>query len=262
MYTDTLFLSDREVNRITIFVNNDVFKGEEQKPVSNVGCSTGILLIFCAQAGAKRFYAYVNVISPGLYLDASEIALQANEVVKANNLSDKVFVLHGHVEAIQIDEEVDVIVSEWITFLSRNPISKIGGSLGKANSVTKVSHLNCKIQDIDSSVKYCTELRELRLAHSEIGDCCLIPESPFYLEGQGGLFEFIQHRLKENGHVVIVVAEGAGQVYVSNAVNAIEEKDASGNKLLLDIGQWLTQKIKDHFAKVKKVPINMKYIGT
>ncbi|KAL4564038.1 hypothetical protein LXL04_028088 [Taraxacum kok-saghyz] len=93
-------------------------------------------------------------------------------------------------------------------------------------------------------------------------DCCLIPESPFYLEGQGGLFEFIQHRLKENGHVVIVVAEGAGQEYVSNAVNAIEEKDASGNKLLLDIGQWLTQKIKDHFEKVKKVPINMKYIGT
>ncbi|KAL4574911.1 hypothetical protein LXL04_021751 [Taraxacum kok-saghyz] len=97
------------------------------------------------------------------------------------------------------------------------------------------------------------------LANRDV-DCCLIPESPFYLEGQGGLFEFIQHRLKENRHVVIVVAEGAGQEYVSNAVNAIQEKDASGNKLLLDIGQWLTQKIKDHFAKVKKVPINMKYI--
>nr|KAJ0206507.1 hypothetical protein LSAT_V11C500288960 [Lactuca sativa] len=54
-------------------------------------------------------------------------------------------------------------------------------------------------------------------------DCSLIPESPFYLEGQGGLFEFIQQRLKENG-------------------------------------QWLTQKIKNHFATVKKTTINMKYI--
>ncbi|KVI04531.1 hypothetical protein Ccrd_017151 [Cynara cardunculus var. scolymus] len=66
-------------------------------------------------------------------------------------------------------------------------------------------------------------------------DCCLIPESPFYLEGQGGLFEFVQQRLKENGHVVIVLAEGAGQDYLSGSVNAPEEKDASGNRLLLDI---------------------------
>ncbi|CAK7335887.1 unnamed protein product [Dovyalis caffra] len=62
-------------------------------------------------------------------------------------------------------------------------------------------------------------------------DCCLIPESPFYLEGPGGLFEFIEQRIKENGHMVIVIAEGAGQEYV-----------------------------KDHFSKVKKMEINMKYI--
>ncbi|KAJ0538704.1 putative 6-phosphofructokinase [Helianthus annuus] len=91
-------------------------------------------------------------------------------------------------------------------------------------------------------------------------DCCLIPESPFYLEGQGGLFEFVQQRLKENGHMVIVLAEGAGQEYVSQSVNAPEEKDASGNKLLLDVGLWLTQQIKDHFTTVKKMAINMKYI--
>ncbi|KAI3510812.1 hypothetical protein L1887_17949 [Cichorium endivia] len=71
-------------------------------------------------------------------------------------------------------------------------------------------------------------------------DRCLIPESPFYLEGQNGLFEFIQQRFKENEHVVIVFAEGVDQEYVSENVNANEEKDASGNKLLLDIGQWLT----------------------
>lgn len=44
--------------------------------------------------------------------------------------------------------------------------------------------------------------------------------------------------------MVIVLAEGAGQEYVSQSENATVEKDASGNKLLLDVGLWLTQKIK------------------
>ncbi|KAK3033242.1 hypothetical protein RJ639_033122 [Escallonia herrerae] len=91
-------------------------------------------------------------------------------------------------------------------------------------------------------------------------DCCLIPESPFYLEGKGGLFEFIDQRLKENGHMVIVLAEGAGQDYVAQSMQAVNEKDASGNKLLLDSGLWLNQKIKDHFSDVRKTAVNMKYI--
>ncbi|KAM7252743.1 hypothetical protein ACFE04_008252 [Oxalis oulophora] len=40
-------------------------------------------------------------------------------------------------------------------------------------------------------------------------NCCLIPESPFYLEEPGGLFDYIEKRLKENGYMVIVIAEGA-----------------------------------------------------
>lgn len=77
------------------------------KVVVDVGCGTGILSIFCAQAGAKRVYA----------VDASEIALQAKEVVKANNLSDTIIVLHGRVEDVEIDEEVDVIISEWMGYM-------------------------------------------------------------------------------------------------------------------------------------------------
>ncbi|KAA8539760.1 hypothetical protein F0562_026452 [Nyssa sinensis] len=91
-------------------------------------------------------------------------------------------------------------------------------------------------------------------------DCCLIPESPFYMEGEGGLFEFVEERLKENGHMVIVLAEGAGQEYVAQSMHTVDEKDASGNRLLLDVGLWLTQTIKDHFTKVRKMAIYMKYI--
>lgn len=75
-------------------------------------------------------------------------------------------------------------------------------------------------------------------------DCCLIPESPFYLEGTGGLFEYIEKRLKENGHMVIVIAEGAGQNLVSESIRTMEQKESSGNKLLHDVGLWISQKIK------------------
>lgn len=82
----------------------------------------------------------------------------------------------------------------------------------------------------------------------------MIPESPFYLEGKGGLFEFIEQRLKENGHMVVVLAEGAGQEYIAQSMHAVDEKDASGNRLLLDVGLWLSQKIKVdykmHFASL------------
>ncbi|WOK96980.1 ATP-dependent 6-phosphofructokinase 6 isoform X1 [Canna indica] len=91
-------------------------------------------------------------------------------------------------------------------------------------------------------------------------DCCLIPESPFHLEGKGRLLEFIEKRLKENGHMVIVVAEGAGQDLIAESMRSMNQQDASGNKLLLDVGLWLSQKIKDHFARSKKMPINLKYI--
>ena len=75
-------------------------------------------------------------------------------------------------------------------------------------------------------------------------DCCLIPESPFYLEGKGGLFEFVEKCLKENGHMVIVIAEGAGQELLAESGHANDEQDASGNKLLQDVGLWISQKIK------------------
>ncbi|KAL5229765.1 hypothetical protein ABZP36_028541 [Zizania latifolia] len=90
-------------------------------------------------------------------------------------------------------------------------------------------------------------------------DCCLIPESPFYMDGEGGLLQYIEKRLKENKHMVIVVAEGAGQDLIAKSLSTSEQQDASGNKLLLDIGLWLTHKIKDYF-KSKNVEMTIKYI--
>ncbi|KAL0456653.1 UNVERIFIED_CONTAM: ATP-dependent 6-phosphofructokinase, partial [Sesamum latifolium] len=90
-------------------------------------------------------------------------------------------------------------------------------------------------------------------------DCCLIPESPFYLEGEGGLFEYMNKRLKQNGHMVIVIAEGAGQELLAEK----NEQDASGNKLLQDVGLWISQQIKrltQYFADptymIRAIPSN------
>uniref|UniRef100_A0A6N2KZW7 ATP-dependent 6-phosphofructokinase n=1 Tax=Salix viminalis TaxID=40686 RepID=A0A6N2KZW7_SALVM len=91
-------------------------------------------------------------------------------------------------------------------------------------------------------------------------DCCLIPESPFYLEGKGGLFEFIKRRLIENGHMVIVVAEGAGENLLTKYLQSMDLQDASGNNLHHDVGLWISQKINDHFAREDKMAITLKYI--
>ncbi|KAF1887052.1 hypothetical protein Lal_00046290 [Lupinus albus] len=91
-------------------------------------------------------------------------------------------------------------------------------------------------------------------------DCCLIPESPFYLEGHGGLYDYIEKTLKENGHMVIVIAEGAGQELVSESIQSMNKQDESGNKLLQDVGLWISQRIKDYFAKKKTMSITLKYI--
>ncbi|KAM7263622.1 hypothetical protein ACFE04_001305 [Oxalis oulophora] len=69
-------------------------------------------------------------------------------------------------------------------------------------------------------------------------DCVLIPETEFFLEGKGGLFEFLEKRLKENGHFVLVVAEGAGQELIPRN-DAEKQQDDSGNSVFLDVGPWL-----------------------
>ncbi|XP_076923474.1 ATP-dependent 6-phosphofructokinase 2-like [Bidens hawaiensis] len=75
-------------------------------------------------------------------------------------------------------------------------------------------------------------------------DCCLIPENSFYLHGKGGLFEFLDDRLKQHGHAVIVVAEGAGQDIIPRTDEQKQERDESGNPVFLDVGVWLKSELK------------------
>jgi 6-phosphofructokinase 1 len=84
----------------------------------------------------------------------------------------------------------------------------------------------------------------------------LIPETDFDLEGPEGLLAAIEQRLAARGHVVIVVAEGAGQKFFP--ADPLK-RDPSGNIKLGDIGPFLVDKIKAYFARLER-EINLKYI--
>jgi 6-phosphofructokinase 1 len=82
----------------------------------------------------------------------------------------------------------------------------------------------------------------------------LIPEIPFDLEGERGLFGYLAKRFAQHKSTVIVAAEGAGQQHLK----AARDTDASGNPKLGDIGLFLKQRISDHFADIAR--FTLKYI--
>ncbi|MGN0847204.1 MAG: ATP-dependent 6-phosphofructokinase [Kiritimatiellia bacterium] len=84
---------------------------------------------------------------------------------------------------------------------------------------------------------------------------CLIPEVDFELDGPRGLLSALERRFS-NGktHTVIVVAEGAGQRLMEGEAG----RDASGNVLKKDIGEFLKQRITEHFKK-RGITSSVKY---
>ncbi|MCP4132128.1 MAG: ATP-dependent 6-phosphofructokinase [bacterium] len=86
----------------------------------------------------------------------------------------------------------------------------------------------------------------------------LVPEVPFKLHGENGFLAHLEARIKKRGHAVICVAEGAGQDILIEDESA-QQKDASGNVKLEDIGIFLKNAIKKHF-KERNIEANLKYI--
>ena len=97
------------VYRDAIVSNPTNFHG---KVVMDVGCGSGILSLFAAQAGARKVYA----------CEASGAADIARALIKANGFEHIVEVIQGKIEDITSDKiplkTIDVIVSEPLgTFL-------------------------------------------------------------------------------------------------------------------------------------------------
>lgn len=87
-----------------IMRNKHLFEG---KVVLDVGCGTAILSMFAAKAGARMVIG----------IDAAAILDQAREIVKANGLSDRVVLIKGKVEEVELPvDKVDIIISEWMGY--------------------------------------------------------------------------------------------------------------------------------------------------
>lgn len=75
---------------------------------------------------------------------------------------------------------------------------------------------------------------------STIVDCCLVPEVTWSVSD---LLAYVDETLQRKGHMVIVVAEGAGQRHVTTG-----QKDSTGHTIYGDIGTFLKNKINTHLA--------------
>ena len=80
----------------------------------------------------------------------------------------------------------------------------------------------------------------------------LIPEVPFVMES---FLASLKLRMLQKSHAVIAVAEGAGQDILGAKT---DERDASGNVKLKDIGPFLREHIERYF-KEEKIPVVMRY---
>ena len=80
----------------------------------------------------------------------------------------------------------------------------------------------------------------------------LIPEVPFKLDA---FLAALKQRMLTNTHAVIALAEGAGQDLLMSDGAA---RDASGNVKLKDIGPFLCEQIKSHFA-AEGIPVVLRY---
>ncbi|KAK0088487.1 hypothetical protein PV325_011788 [Microctonus aethiopoides] len=126
--------------------NAELFKN---KIVMDVGAGTGILSVFCAQAGASKVFA----------VEASNLSKLIEKIVDENNFTDIIKVIHSKLEDIDCNtvEKVDIIVSEWMGFylvhegmldtvlLARNKFLKPDGLLFPC--IAKLHAVPCQIPE-------------------------------------------------------------------------------------------------------------------
>lgn len=83
----------------------------------------------------------------------------------------------------------------------------------------------------------------------------LVPELPFSIEGDNGLFAYMERRFAANKPTIIVAAEGAGQELMPTS----GKSDSSGNSKLSDIGLFLKKALTDRFSSRRR-SFTLKYI--
>jgi predicted O-methyltransferase YrrM len=95
------FMMVRDTVRVSAY-RRAIFRHCRDKVVVEIGCGSGILSIFAAQAGARRVIA----------IEESRIADLAAAMFEANGVADRVELRRANSRDVSLDERADVIIHE------------------------------------------------------------------------------------------------------------------------------------------------------
>ncbi len=95
------FMMVRDTVRVSAY-RRAIFRHCKGKTVVEIGCGSGILSIFAAQAGARRVIA----------IEESTIANLAAAMFEANGVADRVELRRANSRDVSLDERADVIIHE------------------------------------------------------------------------------------------------------------------------------------------------------
>ena len=138
-----------------------------------------------------------------------------------------------------------------------NDVDYIDRSFGFASAVEAAqdaircakTEASCNLPNGVGIVKLMGRSAGFIAVHATLGsgdvNLCLVPEVPTVLEGEIGCLPHLYKTVKQKGYAVVVVAEGAGEEILGEST----EVDASGNKKLPAIGEFMKKSVEDYFKK-------------
>lgn len=112
----------------------------------DVGAGSGILAIWAIQAGAKKAYA----------VEATYMATHAKRIAEYNGVGDQVEVYQGYLEEVELPENVDIIISEFMGYFllresmfdtilfARDKYLKPGGAIYPSHCRLFIAPMNTK----------------------------------------------------------------------------------------------------------------------
>jgi 6-phosphofructokinase 1 len=148
-----------------------------------------------------------------------------------------------------------------------NDVDYIDRSFGFASAVEAAqtaircakTEASCNLPNGIGIVKLMGRSAGFIAVHATLGsgdvDLCLVPEVATVLDGTDGCLPHLMRRVKQQGYAVVVVAEGAGEELLGTSA----EVDASGNKRLPKIGDFMKTQIEDYYTEHGDVA-TVKYI--